>query len=88
MLEAAEKTAIVQKFQRNERDTGSPEVQIAVLTARIQKLTQHLQALPHDKHSRRGLYRLVSRRRRLLVYLAGRDPEAHRRTLSELGLRG
>ncbi len=88
MLEAAEKTAIIEKFQRDESDSGSPEVQIAVLTARIQKLTKHLQAFPKDVHSRRGLYGLVSRRRRLLGYLASRDREAQRRLISELGLRG
>jgi small subunit ribosomal protein S15 len=88
MLDAAEKTALMTRFQRDEKDTGSPEVQIAVLTTRIAQMTKHLVAFPKDFHSRRGLYGLVARRKRLLRYLARTKPETQRRLLQELGIRG
>ncbi|MBI2298440.1 MAG: 30S ribosomal protein S15 [Armatimonadetes bacterium] len=88
MLDSAEKTAIISRFQRDEHDTGSPEVQIALLTTRIKQLTEHLIALPKDFHSRRGLYKMVSSRKRLLAYVARTEPATHRRLLSELGIRG
>ena len=88
MLDAAEKTAIIAQFQRGEADTGSPEVQIAMLTRRIQQLTRHLQALPKDAHSRRGLYGLVAQRKKHLAYVKRTNPDLHRKLLSELGIRG
>jgi small subunit ribosomal protein S15 len=68
-------------------DTGSPQVQVALLTERINGLIEHLKVHPHDHHSRRGLLKLVGRRRRLLAYLANRDKEAYRRLIDTLGLR-
>jgi small subunit ribosomal protein S15 len=88
MLDAAEKTALMARFQRDEKDTGSPEVQVALLTTRIQQLTRHLVAFPKDFHSRRGLYGLVAQRKRLLRFLARIKPQTHRQILQELGIRG
>ncbi len=88
MLEPAEKTAIMQRFQRDEKDTGSPEVQIAVLTTRIAGLTEHLKELPKDFHARRGLYGLVARRRKLMAYLRRTNIQAYRKIVADLGLRG
>lgn len=88
MLDAAEKTAIISQFQRDANDTGSAEVQIAMLTKRIADLTEHLKALPNDKHSRRGLYRMVNRRRKLVNYLKRTKPEVYEKVRTELGLRG
>jgi small subunit ribosomal protein S15 len=88
MLDTAEKTALMTRFQRDEKDTGSTEVQIALLSGRIALLTKHLVAFPKDFHSRRGLYRHVSQRKRLLRYLARTKPQAHRQILGELGIRG
>ena len=72
-LKQAEKTEIINKFARQPGDTGSPEVQIALLTARINQLTEHLRANKHDESSRRGLLKLVGQRRRLLAYLRQKD---------------
>lgn len=88
MLDAADKTAIIQNHRRDESDSGSPEVQIALLTRRIQDLTKHLQRLPKDAHSRRGLYGMVARRRKLLTYLRRTKPEVYRKLVGDLGLRG
>jgi len=82
-----EKQEIIDRFKRHESDTGSPEVQIALLTARIQHLTEHLQEHRKDHHSRRGLLKMVGKRRRLLRYLQNTDIERYRKVLSELGLR-
>ena len=82
-----EKQEIIARFARNEGDTGSPEVQIALLTKRITHLTEHLKVHKHDHHSRRGLLMLVGQRRRLLNYLKDRDIERYRSLLAELGLR-
>ena len=82
-----EKTATIERFRRSEHDTGSPEVQIALLTDRIRHLTDHLQSHQKDHHSRRGLLMLVGRRRRLLNYLQKIDVERYRETLSKLDLR-
>ncbi len=87
-LTKADKSAIVEKFKRHENDTGSPEVQIALLTGRIQYLTTHLQEHKRDHHSRRGLLKLVGQRRRLLAYLRREDINRYRAVVSELGLRG
>lgn len=81
------KQELIKEFARNEGDTGSPEVQIAILTERIRALTDHLKAHPHDQHSRRGLLRLVGQRRRHLRYVSRKDPETYRQLLERLGLR-
>lgn len=83
-----DKSKIVSDFQRAKSDTGSPEVQVALLTARINELTEHFKAHVKDHHSRRGLLRMVSRRRKLLDYLKGRNPESYKALVSRLGLRG
>ncbi len=81
------KTAIIQEFRRSDADTGSPEVQIAMLTHRINELTQHLNSHQKDHASRRGLLMLVSRRRRLLDYLRGEDQEGYLKIIGRLSLR-
>jgi len=81
------KDAIIREYATHDGDTGSPEVQVAVLTARIQHLTEHLREHKHDFHSRRGLLKLVGRRRRLLKYLQKKDVERYRALISRLGLR-
>ncbi|KIA80534.1 MULTISPECIES: 30S ribosomal protein S15 [Chromobacterium] len=86
-MTAAQKAEIVKSFQRAEGDTGSSEVQVALLTARINDLTPHFKANTKDHHSRRGLLKLVSRRRRLLDYLKGTDADAYRALIARLGLR-
>jgi small subunit ribosomal protein S15 len=83
----AQKDDIIAGFRVHETDTGSPEVQIALLTERINGLTDHLREHKHDHHSRRGLLKLVGRRRRLLAYLSEKDVERYRATISRLGLR-
>lgn len=86
-LNTAQKAQIVKEFQRAAGDTGSPEVQIALLTARINDLTEHFKVHVKDHHSRRGLLKLVSRRRRLLDYLKSRNSDAYRKLIDRLGLR-
>ncbi|MEI7554473.1 MAG: 30S ribosomal protein S15 [Chloroflexi bacterium] len=86
-LQKAEKDGIIEKYAVHNGDTGSPEVQIALLTERILQLTQHLNTHKHDNHSRRGLLKLVGRRRRLLVYLSQKDIERYRVVIGKLGLR-
>ena len=81
------KAEIVSQFQRAAGDTGSPEVQVALLTARINELTGHFKEHKKDHHSRRGLRRMVSRRRKLLDYLKGRSPDSYRALIEKLGLR-
>ena len=81
------KDAIIQEYATHEGDTGSAEVQVAVLTARIQHLTEHMREHKHDFHSRRGLLKLVGRRRRLLKYLQKKDVERYRTLIGRLGLR-
>jgi small subunit ribosomal protein S15 len=81
------KGTIIQDFGRHESDTGSPEVQIALLTTRINELTEHLRTHKHDQHSRRGLLKLVGQRRRHLKYLSKTNPESYREMLQRLGLR-
>jgi small subunit ribosomal protein S15 len=81
------KLEIVGKHGKNGADTGSPQVQIALMTARINELTEHLRTHPKDHYSRRGLLKLVGRRRRLLNYLQKRDLEGYRNLIQELGLR-
>ncbi len=86
-LDTASKQAIMTQYATHEGDTGSPEVQIAVLTQRIKDLTEHLKEHKHDHHSRRGLLLLVGRRRRLLGYLQKIDVERYRALIERLGLR-
>ena len=86
-LDSAVKTQIMTEYATVERDTGSPEVQVAMLTRRISDLTEHLKAHKHDHHSRRGLLLLVGRRRRLLGYLAKKDINRYRSLIERLGLR-
>lgn len=84
---SAEKAQIVNDFQRVTGDTGSPEVQVALLTARINGLTDHFKANVKDHHSRRGLLRMVSRRRKLLDYLKRTNVDTYRNVIQRLGLR-
>lgn len=86
-LEKSEKEAIIKEYHVHPKDTGSPEVQIALLTKRINDLTEHLKVHAHDEHSRRGLLRLVGRRRRHLAYLSRVDAERYRAIVARLGLR-
>jgi len=86
-LSKTEKQTLIQDFHRHPVDTGSPEVQIALLTTRIQQLTEHLKEHKHDEHSRRGLLRLVGQRRRHLTYLSRKDPGGYQEILQRLGLR-
>ena len=85
-LASDEKNKIIAEYATTEGDTGSPEVQIAVLTKRINDLTEHLKIHKHDHHSRRGLLMLVGRRRRLLKYLQAQDIERYRSIVQRLGL--
>ena len=87
MISKEKKTAIMKEYARVEGDTGSPEVQIAVLSARIQELTEHLKAHPKDNHSRRGMFKMVGQRRGLLAYLKEKDIERYRALIEKLGLR-
>lgn len=87
VLNAEQKSEIVSDYQRGEGDTGSPEVQVALLSARIQHLTNHFKAHIHDHHSRQGLLKLVSKRRNLLDYLKRKDIERYRQLITRLGLR-
>jgi small subunit ribosomal protein S15 len=82
-----QKSALISDYRRGEADTGSPEVQIAVLSRRIEGLTEHLKAHKKDHHSRRGLLQMVGKRRRLLDYLRREDVERYRALISRLGLR-
>ena len=86
-LTVEEKREVIAKFGKTEADTGSPEVQIALLTRRINQLTEHLREHRHDHHSRRGLLMLVGQRRRLLNYLQSKDLDRYRGLIRELGLR-
>ncbi len=86
-LTVEDKREIVQKFGKSENDTGSAEVQVALLTRRINELTEHLRGHKKDHHSRRGLLMLVGQRRRLLKYLQAKDLDRYRGLIQELGLR-
>lgn len=87
MLNKEEKTEIIKKFQKDENDTGSPEVQIAILTKRIKDLTEHLKNNKKDHSSRRGLFKMIRRRKGLLAYLMDNDIERYREIIKQLGLR-
>jgi small subunit ribosomal protein S15 len=86
-IDTAQKAQIMKDYQRGAADTGSPEVQVALLTARINDLTNHFKTHAKDHHSRRGLLKMVSRRRRLLDYLKSRNTDAYRSLIERLGLR-
>ena len=81
------KAELIKDYARHDGDTGSPEVQIAILTTRIDQLTEHLKIHKHDEHSRRGLLKLVGLRRRHLKYLSRKDPAGYRELIQRLGLR-
>lgn len=87
MISKEKKTAIINEYARTPGDTGSPEVQVAVLTARIQELTEHLKENPKDHHSRRGLLKMVGQRRNMLAYLKRKDIARYRSLIERLGLR-
>jgi len=86
-LDKEKKKDIVNSFQRQDHDTGSTEVQVALLTERINQLTEHMMANRHDYHSQRGLLKLVGQRRRLLAYLSKEDVDRYRNLITKLGLR-
>ncbi|MDQ2715026.1 MAG: 30S ribosomal protein S15 [Chloroflexota bacterium] len=87
VLTLEDKTGIVENSRIHEADTGSPEVQVSILTTRINQLTEHLKIHKHDLHSRRGLLKLVGQRRRLLAYLSKKSPDRYRALIAKLGLR-
>jgi len=86
-LESQKKASIIDKFRLHEGDTGSTEVQVAVLTARINQLTKHMAANSHDSHTKRSLLKLIGQRRRLLAYLSKQDLSRYRNLIKRLGLR-
>ena len=87
MMLKDQKTSIIEANRTHEKDTGSPEVQVAILTERINQLTEHLKVHAHDNHSRRGLYKMIGKRRSLLDYLARKDIERYRALIAKLGIR-
>ena len=87
LAECASKSEVISRYRRHDQDSGSPEVQIALLTKRLEKLAGHLQDHPQDKHSRQGLLKIVSHRKGLLEYLKREDVARYRETLANLGLR-
>ena len=87
MITTEKKAEIIKEYQLKEGDTGSPEVQVAILTARINDLTDHFKANPKDHHSRRGLLKMVGQRRNMLNYLKSKDLERYRTLIARLGLR-
>jgi small subunit ribosomal protein S15 len=86
-LSGERKTEIIEEYRRGDEDTGSPEVQVALLTARITELTEHFGTHKKDHHSRQGLLRMVNKRRKLLDYLKDKDSERYRKLIESLGLR-
>ncbi|MBQ8264233.1 MAG: 30S ribosomal protein S15 [Oscillospiraceae bacterium] len=87
MITKDQKTAVIESNRTHETDTGSPEVQIAILSERIKQLTEHLKNHPNDDHSRLGMYKMVGKRRRLLDYLIKTDIERYRAIIAKLGIR-
>ena len=87
MITQAKKSEIIAEYATHEGDTGSPEVQIAILTERIKQLTEHLKEHKHDNHSRRGLLKMVGQRRNMLAYLKKKDIERYRAIIAKLGIR-
>jgi small subunit ribosomal protein S15 len=86
-MSAADKKSVIEEYQRSPGDTGSPEVQVALMTSRIVQLTEHFKEHKQDHHSRQGLVRLVNSRRKLLDYLKGKDQERYKALIGRLGLR-
>jgi small subunit ribosomal protein S15 len=86
-LSGAQKTVIIEDYKRDDADTGSPEVQVALMSARISELTEHFNTHKKDHHSRRGLLMLVNNRRKLLDYLKDKDHKRYREVIARLGLR-
>ncbi len=86
-MDKEQKTSLINTYRRHPSDTGSPEVQIALLSGRISHLTEHLQAHKHDHHSRRGLLKMVGQRRRHLDYLKKNDLDRYRQVIDQLGIR-
>jgi len=84
---SAERAEVISKFRRSDKDTGSPEVQVALLTKRIDRMVKHFEKFPKDHHSRRGMLVMISQRKRLLEYLKHEDPSRYRAAVSALGLR-
>ncbi len=87
MLDSGKRKSLIENYRLHEKDTGSPEVQVALLSARIEYLTEHFKAHKKDHHSRRGLLKLVGQRRRLLNYIKDNDVERYRKLVKSLGLR-
>ena len=87
MMQKDQKTSIIEANRTHPTDTGSPEVQVAILTERINQLTEHLKEHTRDNHSRRGLYKMIGKRRSLLDYLARKDIERYRALIAKLGIR-
>lgn len=87
MLTKEDKTSIIESYQKHDADSGSPEVQVAIFTRRINQIQEHLRENKHDHHSRRGLLKLVGQRRRMLAYLNKKDVERYRAVIASLGLR-
>ena len=87
MMQKDQKTSIIEANRTHPTDTGSPEVQVAILTGRINQLTEHLKVHAQDNHSRRGLYKMIGKRRSLLDYLAKKDVERYRALIAKLGIR-
>ena len=88
MLRKDEKTAVIEANRTSEKDTGSPEVQIAILSKRIADLTEHLKSHKNDHHSRRGMFQMIGKRRNLLAYLKKKDINRYRAIIEKLGIRG
>ena len=86
-LSGAQKGKVIEEYRIDDSDTGSPEVQVALLSARISELTEHFSEHKKDHHSRQGLLRMVNRRRKLLDYLRGKDSDRYRKLIASLGLR-
>lgn len=87
MINVEQRQAIINEYKTSENDTGSPEVQVALLTARISNLTEHFKTHKKDKHSRRGLIKLINQRRKLLAYVKREDADRYQKLISRLGLR-
>ncbi len=88
MMRKEEKTAVIEANRMSEKDTGSPEVQIAILSKRISDLTEHLKTHKNDHHSRRGMFQMIGKRRNLLAYLKKKDINRYRAIIEKLGIRG
>lgn len=87
LAESNNKSEIIKQYQVNDKDTGSPEVQIALITKRLEIMSKHFEKFPKDKHSQMGMFNLVSRRKRLLSYLRTEDIQRYRKTIAALGIR-